>query len=194
MEQLRTFVAIELSDALKAALDQAQTQLKRAPAADVGRWVAPDSVHLTLKFLGDIAADRVAGIVQAAQAVCQSFSPFSITLADLGCFPNAQRPRVIWIGVGGDVEPLQRLQGAVEVALEKLGFAAERRPFQPHLTLARIREGAGLPELQELVQRMATTKVVVPAPMTVHEVSLMRSQLKPSGAQYTQLAAMCLRQ
>jgi 2'-5' RNA ligase len=158
----------------------------------IGKWVAPQSIHLTLKFLGDIADSRVQPIGQALERACAGVQPFAISLTDMGCFPNPQRPRVIWVGVGGELEPLMQLQRAVEAEVNPLGFEPERRGFTPHLTLARIRDRARPSERLELGQLLSKVKVDTSVTMTVQELSLMRSELRPSGAVYTRLVAAAL--
>jgi RNA 2',3'-cyclic 3'-phosphodiesterase len=191
-QYIRAFVAVELSDELKSVLAQAQLRLKKSQVSYIGRWVAPDSVHLTLKFLGDVTPSRVEVVTQALHEACAPAKPFQIALSGLGCFPSRQRPRVVWIGVTGDLEPLQALQRSVETALQSLGFVAERRPFQPHLTLARIKDGAGTSERAELMTWMDAIQIAPSAPMAVRELDLIRSELRPSGAVYTRLASFPL--
>ena len=194
MEHVRAFVAIELDDALKAALGRIQAQLKRGRMSHVARWVSPESIHLTLKFLGDVPVDRVEDIKQAIQRACISLGPFSIAVSDTGCFPTASRPRVIWVGIGGDTEELARLQHSVESELVGIGFAAERRRFHPHLTLARTKRNVRSHERAQLGESVSAANADEPASMAVREVSLMRSDLRPTGAVYTRLAAIPLRE
>jgi 2'-5' RNA ligase len=192
MRSIRAFVAIELDDAIKAALSAAQRELKRSTVSHIGKWVSPQSIHLTLKFLGDIAENQVQPIGEALQRACAGLEPFAISLTEMGCFPNAQRPRVIWIGVGGNLQALTQLQQAVESEINPLGFEPEKRGFTPHLTLARIRNKARSSERQELGELLTKVRVDTSAAMTAHELSLMRSELRPSGAVYTRLAAVPL--
>ena len=191
-QYIRAFVAVELSDELKTVLAQAQLKLKKSRVSYIGRWVAPNSVHLTLKFLGDVTPSLVEAITPALHEACAPARPFSIALSGLGSFPGRQRPRVIWIGVTGDLEPLQNLQSRVETALQSLGFVAERRPFQPHLTLARIKDGASTLERADLMTWMDAIQIAPSAPMIVRELGLIRSELRPSGAVYTRLATFPL--
>jgi len=192
MKPIRTFVAIELDDALKAALGRIQGQLKKGGMSHVARWVSLDSIHLTLKFLGDVSPDRVEEIERAIQRACIPCAPFSVSLSDIGCFPHFRRPRVIWVGLDGDVETLAQLQRSVESELVGVGFEAEGRRFQPHLTLARIKRNARPHECARLGEFISTAKIVKSVSMVVREVSLMRSELHPSGAVYTCLAAISL--
>jgi len=185
MSFIRAFIAIELDDAIRGELDAAQQQLKRSPVSHIGKWVAPQSIHLTLKFLGDIADTRVEPIGEALERACAQVQPFTLALSEAGCFPNAKRPRVIWVGVGGELEPLRQLQRAVEDEVNPLGFEPERRGFTPHLTLARIRDRARPSERTEMGQLLAKVTVDPAVSMAVTELSLMRSELQPSGAVYT---------
>jgi 2'-5' RNA ligase len=192
MEMIRTFVAIELDDALLTVLRQVQDELKRAPVARQARWVAQTGIHLTLKFLGDVSSDRIPEITQAIERGCRSSAPFRISLSAAGFFPNAQRLRVVWVGVDGDVQMLLQLQRAVESELNALGFAPESRGFQPHLTLARMRDYAHPAEREEMAKRINAVQVDTHAEMQVREVHLIRSELRPTGAIYTSLAAVPL--
>ena len=188
METIRAFVAIELDPAIRTGIQRAQAQLKASKHPSIARWVAPESIHLTLQFLGDVPADRVDGIGLAVQRACRPFGPFDVHLSNLGCFPNKRKARVLWVGVGGDVEALACLQKAVERELQTLGFAPEARAFQPHLTLARIKDWAGPEERSDMADQLAKVQPDPAAAMTVREVHLMKSDLRPSGAVYTSLA------
>jgi len=192
MEMIRAFVAIELDDALKAALQRVQARFKRDARSQAGRWVSPDSIHLTLQFLGDVPTQRVDEIAQAIARGCAGVEPFSIHLAQPGFFPNARNLRVVWVGVEGDMSALLRLQGAVQSEIEGIGFTPEKRGFQPHLTLARVRDQAGSFEREGLAKLVSAVQVDSCASMQVHEVSLIRSELRPSGPEYTHLAALAL--
>lgn len=192
MEQIRSFVAIELDRAIQAALRQIQSPLKNSSAGHIARWVSPSSIHLTLKFLGDVPVSRVEEIGQAVQRGCEGFSPFSIFLTSMGCFPHERRPRVIWVGIGGELETLERLQNSVDTALNRLGFRPEKRGFTPHLTLGRIRDRARPHERQALVKLLPTVVVPSSASMLVRQVHFIRSDLRPTGAVYTHLSAVAL--
>jgi 2'-5' RNA ligase len=189
MEMIRAFVAVELDTPLLTALRQLQARFRRDPLSQIGRWVAPEGIHLTLKFLGDVRADRVQEITGAVETGCQGFGPFNIGLSDPGFFPNARGLRVVWVGVGGDVQTLLRLQSAVESELNRIGFPPERRGFLPHLTLARIRDQATSYEREQMAKLVAATRADASATMLVNQVCLIRSELRPSGAVYTRLGA-----
>lgn len=192
MEQIRAFIAIELNSAIQAALRQAETPLKSSRVGHIARWVSPTSIHLTLKFLGNVPVAQVPDIGQALERAGTAFSPFTIGLSELACFPHPRRPRVIWVGLSGDLEALASLHKSVDRELNRLGFKPEKRGFTPHLTLGRIRDRARPRERQALVERMSTVRVDASASMVVREVSFIRSDLTPTGAVYTRLAAAAL--
>ncbi len=195
---IRTFVAIELDAPLRNALAQVQTDLRSRLQKTMGpdvriQWVKPDSVHLTLKFLGDIPEARVPEIEAALACVTGAHARCTVDVGGLGAFPDARAPRVLWVGLSGQVEGLTRLAAAVERALVALGFAPDPKPFNPHLTLARIKErsrdiGRALEASGLLAQEMML------GPLTVAAVALMKSELRPSGAVYTRLHHTALKE
>ncbi len=195
MAMIRAFIAIELTEELLDRLVQVQEELRRDAWADQVRWVRPEGIHLTLKFLGNVPEDRIPAIEQALhQAITETgVEPFTLRAGGLGAFPNFRRPAVIWVGVQGEVEPLQRLQEAIEAAMEELGFQREDRPFHPHLTLGRVHRRAGSGYRRKLGEALQAYDVGEVGDMQVEEVTLMRSQLHPKGAIYTQLAVHRLR-
>lgn len=192
-EQVRTFIAIELSDEFKTQLAEAQARLKaRSPGRSV-KWVNPEGIHLTLKFLGNVPAGQIPAISGAIERAVAGHSAFDIHLAGLGCFPDLNRPRVIWVGMEGDLEALEALQRAVEKELHALGYPPEGRRFTAHLTLGRVRDDATPDERRRLGEAVRATVLESGAGLTVHQVSLMKSDLQPTGAVYTQLAAARLK-
>jgi len=188
-EPVRTFIAIELSDEFKTQLAEAQARLKaRSPGRSV-KWVNPEGIHLTLKFLGNVPAGQIPAISGAIERAVAGHSAFDIHLAGLGCFPDLNRPRVIWVGMEGDLEALEALQRAVEKELNTLGYPPEGRRFTAHLTLGRVRDDAAPDERRRLGEAVRAAVLESGAGLTVHQVSLMKSDLQPTGAVYTQLAA-----
>lgn len=188
-EMIRAFVAVELPPVVTQELENVQRRLGKGVVA---RWVAPSSIHLTLKFLGEVNASRTAQIGGALEAACRSARPLDLCLQGAGCFPGPERPRVIWVGVGGAVADLGRLQRSLDDALAGLGFPAEARRFTPHLTLARIRDGADPGELRDLTLKLGAL-AVTPVRFRAEELALIRSELGPAGAAYTLLSAVRLR-
>ena len=190
MDQIRAFIAVELPDAVRAALSTVQGRLGVRQHPYV-KWVDPGGIHLTLKFLGNIDAGKVSPIAEAIARAAQGVSPFRLQLGGLGAFPNPRRPNVIWVAVTGDVERLASLQRGIDHSLVPLGFSPESRPFAPHLTLGRLRERASGGERQEIGESLMTVKPEE-APFQAGEISLMRSTLTPSGAIYSRLSSIPL--
>ena len=189
--ELRLFVACELPSEMKAALTALQDALRRQGAPPV-RWVRPEGIHLTLKFLGAVPAGRVADICAALAPTVEGIRPLGLSLGSLGAFGGRRGARVVWVGIEGDVERVAELQRRVEAALARLGFRPEDRPFSAHLTLARVPDHVGSADrerLWDLTKALATPEA---APVTVRELSLMRSILGPGGAVYERLAAFPL--
>ena len=145
-----------------------------------------------MKFLGNIDAGRVDDITQGMQRACRELAPFKLALSNLGVFPNASRPRVVWAGVQGDLEPLVRLQTGIETHLARLGFPPENRPFTPHLTLGRVRDQASNPQRSRLGNAVSACFTEAPQPWSVQAAHLVRSDLGPRGATYTNLASVPL--
>mgnify|MGYP000138424855 CR=1 FL=1 len=188
MEKIRSFIAIELSENILSAIADLQRQLKNQVPAGTVRWVRPEGIHLTLQFLGDVPAVKINSIAQALTETCAPCQPFSITIGGLGCFPNARRPRVTWVGVDEPTGTLAALQKAIERAMVPLGFTPEKRAFHPHLTLGRTQRRATRDQVQALGALITTTQVPFLGQMDVHQVCLIRSDLRPTGAVYTRLA------
>jgi len=191
MEQVRSFIAIELPDELKLGLAQLEAQLKMSKPPWV-KWVNPYSIHLTLKFLGSIAVDRISEITKAMEEAIQGIPPFRLEVKDLGVFPNLRRVQVVWVGISGEVDKLSQLQQHLESNLARLGFAPETRPFTPHLTLARLRNQASLDERQSFGQLIAITRFEATYTIKVDAISLMRSQLTREGAIYSRISSVGL--
>ena len=191
MERIRSFIAIELPKEARHALEGVTREL-RSRAGDGVRWVRPEGVHLTLKFLGDIDADSVPTISEALGRCAASAAPFDLFLEGVGAFPNPRRPRVVWVGLGGGMEPLATLQQSIERELEAIGFARERRAFTPHLTLGRVRDRISTTQSRALSEALGVVSVQPGVGLPVREVSLMKSDLRPSGAVYTRLHAAVL--
>jgi len=192
MEQVRSFIAIELPDEIKLGLIRLQAQLKLGRQPSV-KWVDPHSIHLTLKFLGNVPADRIDSITAAMGKAVQGISPFHLEVKDLGVFPNLRRVQVVWVGIGGQVDRVCQLQQQIESGLVPLGFAPESRPFTPHLTLARVRDRASPDERQRFGQLIASTRFDAGYAFEVKAISLMRSQLTREGAIYSRISSIGLK-
>jgi 2'-5' RNA ligase len=191
-DSLRLFIAIELPTDVCEALAALQKQLQPADRARAIRWSAISSIHLTLKFLGDTPSDRVPTIELALQEATKGHKSFELHVDGAGCFPDMRRPRVVWAGVGGDLDSLHTLRDAVERTVSPLGYPTEARPFSAHLTLGRARQEASRDALAAIGRQVEAVKPSVLASWHVEGISLMRSELKPSGAVYKQVAHVAL--
>ena len=190
-EQIRSFIAIELSEEAKEGLARLRKELERDEHRFV-KWVAPGGIHLTLKFLGNIPFEQVTEITEAIEEAAQGISPFRLEISGLGAFPGLRQARVFWVGIGGEADKLSRLQQNIDSALAALGFANEERSFVPHLTLARIRQGASPLERRSFGELVGSTIFEDKYHVKVEAINLMRSHLTPAGAIYTCLSAVGL--
>lgn len=187
MTTLRTFIAIELDEELKDNLGRVQRQLQDQLPPRCVRWVRPEGIHLTLKFLGDTTPAQVEQVKAALAKAASEARPFTFTAGGLGCFPNTRAPRVVWVGLQDVTGELRRLRDAVETQVAPLGFPTERRAFSPHLTLGRVQRHASKPEVREIGAVVAATLLGTLDEMEARAVAYIKSDLKPSGAVYATL-------
>ena len=187
-ETMRSFIAVELPDPVVDDLRRAATHIREAGIRNL-RTVRPEGIHLTLKFLGDIEISQTEPVIVAMKKAAQEVQPFKLHFGETGAFPNFQRPRVLWAGVDGEMESLRTLQQSIEKAVEGLGVEAERREYNPHLTLGRIRGGASEEEGQKVAQTLLDTNLDESLSIPVDSISLMRSTLTPTGAVYERLGS-----
>jgi 2'-5' RNA ligase len=186
MEQIRAFIAIELPEKQRKYLSHLQSVVNKNTGISA-KWVDPYSIHLTLKFLGNITSPQVEEIKKAMEQARGGISPFHLELDRLGVFPNPKRVQVIWVGIGGNTESLSQLQKRIEYNLSHLGFAPEERAFTPHLTLARIRYRISVEEQQKLERLLNNYTIETSNQFEASSVNLMRSQLTPQGAIYSRI-------
>ena len=185
MDTVRLFIAIALPERLLEQLALVQRQLERQMPAGSVRWVRPEATHLTLKFLGETSAQRLPQIEQALAQVSRHAHACEIEAGGLGCFPNPRRPRVVWIGLTEPTGRLVALQQSVEEALDVLGYPAEGRAFTAHLTLGRVQERAASGDVRRIGEVVSGAEVGVLGQFRADDIHLIRSVLKPSGAEYT---------
>jgi 2'-5' RNA ligase len=184
---IRTFICIELPDDLTKKIGDIQAQLKHHSAGI--SWVRPQNIHLTLKFLGDVEEPRLSDIATAMEEMAAQHSPFTLFPEGQGVFPHTKGPRVFWLGIREDTGTLAQLQQAVEDRLEAIGFAKEKRAFTPHLTIGRVRPYRKPKELTTAFMALAFSA----DPFEVDHLTIMRSDLKPTGAVYTPLQVIKLK-
>ena len=185
-QSIRAFIALPLPAQWVSTLEQVIAELDSANSGGV-RWVRPSGIHLTLKFLGSTDAALTPRIMDGLVDSMQGALTPALSLSGLGTFPNRNNPRVIWAGVSGDLETLTDLQGRVETLAVGLGWAAERRPFRPHLTIGRVRDRISAAERRRLVAAISNCAVPWLASWRPDAVRLYQSELTPRGAIYTNL-------
>jgi 2'-5' RNA ligase len=194
---IRTFLAVELSEPLRTNLANIHVELKQRLGRELSKnvrisWVQPASLHLTVKFLGDIDEQLVAPMQHAIQNVLSGHRAVEIPVDRLGVFPRLQQPRILWLGPsepwekGQDAARLASLHRAIENCCISLNLASDTRPLSPHLTLARIKEG-GRDFGQILARSGLLDKPLAAGSMEVKAIALMQSELKPTGSVYTKL-------
>jgi 2'-5' RNA ligase len=180
---IRSFLAFELPPDIKAIVTRVSGEARKS-SLDV-RWVRPEFIHLTVVFMGDIESEQVSQMENPLAAVCSNHRPFSISLKPMGCFPNSRNPRVIWLGIGGDLERMSRFKNDLEQVLSPFGIKGEERAFKPHLTLGRFKKpGKREPELERL---LSTYRDLSSPDCDLNELVLFRSDLKPGGAVYSKM-------
>lgn len=184
---IRTFVAIELPKEVKNELKKNQDKLKSFNFPI--KWVEPDQIHLTLSFLGDVFEDKIDRVYEAVEEGILRIKPFTLKPDGLGCSPSFKKPRVLWVGLEGEVEPLAKLQKQIEENLLAADFSPRvREKFTSHLTLGRVRRTARKGERVRLGQKIQ--KIVFESSeeaIKVEKVSIIKSELFPTGPVYTKL-------
>ena len=190
-EQLRAFIAIELPVGLRKAIARIQNKIKEDGPSPV-KWVNPENIHLTLKFLGNIDENIIGKVSGAMKEAVPGILPLHLELGGLGVFPDLRRVQIIWIGLNGDLERLSRLQKRIDANSVSLGFRAESRPFKPHLTLARVRDRAASDDRQSLGQLITSNQFKEDYSFNVDSIELIKSQLTREGAIYSIISSVNL--
>ena len=183
MATIRTFLAVNLSVPTIRAVTEAQGVLRQTVGKTLRvAWVAPANLHLTLKFLGQVETEAAEAVGDVLVRGLAALKPFEVKAVGAGAFPDEQRPRVLWVGLHDENGALKGLQDDVEKWMEGLGFARETRPFSPHLTLGRVKEGHG--SVAEALQQFRET---VFGTSIIRDVTLYESRLRAKGAEYVVL-------
>jgi 2'-5' RNA ligase len=180
---IRTFVAVGLDEELRSGISAVAERVKKL-APNV-KWVAPGNLHVTLKFLGNVREDRIAGIGAALDEVAREIVAFDLSVSGLGVFPNPRKPRVVWVGIEEGRDQLVALAGAVEDRLARAGFEKESKPFKTHITIGRVKEGRPVGDLTDGLAGIDADKI---GAQRVDSVIVMESMLKPEGPEYTPLS------
>jgi len=184
---MRTFIAIELPQHITAALGNIQKKLKSAKLNI--RWVQPENIHLTLKFLGDTPPAAVDPIGRTLSESVRGYDPISLSAKGSGAFPGIKNPRVIWVGLSGQVSQLKTLQQTLEEYLAALGFEKDKRTFKGHLTLGRIKGAVDPAQLNAALNEVMDFET---EPFLADRIFLFQSDLKPTGPVYTKIASAAL--
>ena len=180
---IRTFIAIEIPGNITSKIRELQEGIKVYGLKI--RWVRSENIHLTLKFLGNVEAVKIGEIVEAISKTVEGFTPISLKVKDVGVFPGIKRPRILWVGLTGQLESLLRLQKTLDENLKVLGFPVEKRPFNGHLTMGRIKAKIDVKKFGDTLMEFRSFESET---FTAAHIILYKSELKPSGAVYTKLA------
>ena len=191
MSLLRAFIAVEIPSSLQNTIQESTSGLHKTLSNDLIRWVPPQNVHLTLKFLGDVSSSNLDLIKQMLTAEVAQHPCFEMQAEGIGSFPNSRRPRVIWVGLHAPAV-LESLQRGIESASARLGYTSEEKSFSPHLTIGRVKQNLSAPEIQRIRAALEETKIGLLGIVHVDAAHLFKSDLQPGGSVYTRLiSAKC---
>jgi len=192
MNQIRTFIALDFPLSILESIEQQTKRLRQTLGDDAIRWVPSHNMHLTLKFLGNAPISHLDFLKQMLTQVADSTHPFDLQIGGIGSFPNSNRPRVLWVGLHAPAA-LATLQKAIEESSQRLGYEKEERPFSPHLTLGRVRQGLDGKVLQKIGNALSTIQLGKIGTARVDSVHLYKSDLNSEGSVYTKLFSTPLR-
>ncbi len=181
-DTIRTFIAFKLPKNIISSISEIQNRFKSY--AFKARWVNPENIHLTLKFLGDINYTDIEKVSETIINTANSHTPVSLAVKGAGVFPGIKRPRVIWVGLTGEIEKLVGIQNNIEENLEELGFPREKRPFRGHLTLGRIKGKINTKKLLDVIKKFEKFESKL---FIADKIFLFKSELKSTGSVYTEL-------
>jgi len=186
MSVIRAFIALDIPSEIQECLATVSNQFKEKIGEVPVRWVDPEKIHLTLKFLGDVSLNNIEVLKESIRAEAYACKPLVFSVGGVGAFPKVRNPRVIWVGIEAPTEMID-LQRGIDVQMSRIGYAPDRRPFSPHLTLGRVSRNAKSAEIRQISDVLSTSKIGFLGVGRVNAVHLYRSDLKPDGAVYTKL-------
>lgn len=193
METIRTFIAVDFPLEIKEKIAEITAYFQtKLPPAQI-KWVEPDHMHLTLKFMGETPLDKLVQIKQSIHQVVSGFPSFKIEIKALGMYPNAKRPRVIWLGIN-DENNLILLHNQLDQALKGEGIKSDRRPLSPHLTIGRVRRNADQESVMQIGKILSQFKIGSLGCIKIDEIVYYQSVLTPQGPIYTILQSTSLNQ
>ncbi len=190
-QEFRLFIALTIPDAIKEVMETAQTELRHVLPPKAARWARREQFHLTLKFLGNVPVSRVDELIEAGRRACQSCSPLQLRAREIGFFPNARVPRVVWVGIGDRQDQLPAVWNAVQSATQPFTTEPFEAQFTGHVTLAHVNR-LNRDEAAELAGAAGRFGKTAFGEWTSGQLELMRSELLPEGARHTLLASLPL--
>ena len=192
MNQIRTFIALDFPLSILDSIEQQTKRLRQTLGNEVIRWVLTHNLHLTLKFLGNVPVSHLEFLKQMLAQATDSITQFDLQIGGVGSFPNSNRPRVLWVGIHAPAL-LSNLQKAIEEGAKRLGYEKEERPFSPHLTLGRVRQGLDGKDLQKISNALSSIQLGKIGIARVDSVHIYKSDLNSEGSVYTKLFSTPLR-
>jgi len=192
MNQIRTFIALDFPLSILDSIEQQTKRLRQTLGNEVIRWVLTHNMHLTLKFLGNVPVSHLEFLKQMLAQATDSITQFDLQIGGIGSFPNSNRPRVLWVGIHAPAL-LSNLQKAIEEGAKRLGYEKEERPFSPHLTLGRVRQGLDGKDLQKISNALSSIQLGKIGIARVDSVHIYKSDLNSEGSVYTKLFSTPLR-
>ncbi len=187
MNRIRAFIAFDLPKDILESIGNVQAQVKKRGVKF--RWAPFENIHLTMKFIGDIHVDLVDKVSNMMAESAEGFSTISLYANGIGVFPGLHRPRVLWIGIDGEIDRLYRLQKTLDEKLNMIGIPTEKRPFKGHLTIGRAKEGMNMESLKETLRAFYDFQT---RPFGINEMKLFQSELSPTGAVYSCIKSVAL--
>ncbi len=186
MSVIRAFIAIELTPEVQNSLEKVSRKLQAQVNARVVRWVPPENIHLTLKFLGDVSVKNLDVLQELIAGEAAQHKPMEFSVGGLGAFPKTRRPRVIWVGIEAPAE-LHALQRSIEARTTRIGYPPDNRPFSPHLTIGRVNRSASPEDIRNIGDVLNAMPVGFLGAVRVQAVHLFKSDLRPTGAVYSKI-------
>lgn len=186
MNLLRAFIAIELPQSLQDAIGKQTARLHQTLGDNIIRWVPPQNMHLTLKFIGNIANIHLDFLKQLLTRTTESHPQFDMQIGGIGPYPNSKRPRILWAGIHAPAD-LASLQRNIEVGASRLGYEKEKRPFSPHLTIGRVRQNIDAADLKKIRSALDGIQIGSIGSARIDSIHLYKSELRSSGSVYTKL-------
>jgi RNA 2',3'-cyclic 3'-phosphodiesterase len=186
MSLIRAFIAIEIPPKILTTITQVTSQIRATLGPSIVRWVPPEKMHLTVKFLGDVSQANVELVAEMLAAEARQQAAFEILVEGFGAFPDSRHPRVLWVGIQAPDE-LGALQRGIETGAARLGYPGENRPFSPHLTIGRVKQNVHGEALGSIRTAIESAHIGLLGKAQITSLDIFKSELKSSGAVYTKL-------